>query len=118
MHDVSRIDPASAQTGGRAHTFGPGLFALIQHACYNASDRPVRWPELQAARARPPEFGRDTFFVDEDARRDGTGAPAGYFDVDRSFGAIRQPMRWIETQAPLPPAKEAFRFERDWAHLG
>jgi quercetin dioxygenase-like cupin family protein len=25
------------------------------------------------------------------------------------------PVRWIETQAPLPPAKEAFRFERDWA---
>lgn len=26
------------------------------------------------------------------------------------------PVRWIETQAPLPPAKEVFRFERDWAH--
>jgi mannose-6-phosphate isomerase-like protein (cupin superfamily) len=26
-----------------------------------------------------------------------------------------QPVRWIETQAPLPPAKEAFRFEKDWA---
>lgn len=25
-----------------------------------------------------------------------------------------EPVRWIETQAPLPPAKEAFRFERDW----
>jgi mannose-6-phosphate isomerase-like protein (cupin superfamily) len=29
-----------------------------------------------------------------------------------------EPVRWIETQAPLPPAKEIFRFERDWAHLG
>jgi mannose-6-phosphate isomerase-like protein (cupin superfamily) len=28
-----------------------------------------------------------------------------------------EPVRWIETQAPLPPAKEVFRFERDWAHL-
>jgi quercetin dioxygenase-like cupin family protein len=28
-----------------------------------------------------------------------------------------QPVRWIETQAPLPPAKEVFRFERDWAKL-
>jgi quercetin dioxygenase-like cupin family protein len=28
-----------------------------------------------------------------------------------------EPVRWIETQAPLPPAKEIFRFERDWAHL-
>jgi len=26
-------------------------------------------------------------------------------------------VRWIETQAPLPPAKEVFRFERDWAGL-
>ncbi len=25
------------------------------------------------------------------------------------------PVRWIETQAPLPPSKEVFRFERDWA---
>ncbi len=30
-----------------------------------------------------------------------------------------EPVRWIETQAPLPPAKEIFRFERDWAgHFG
>jgi mannose-6-phosphate isomerase-like protein (cupin superfamily) len=26
-----------------------------------------------------------------------------------------EPVRWIETQAPLPPAKEVFRFEKDWA---
>ena len=25
------------------------------------------------------------------------------------------PVRWIETQAPLPPSAEVFRFERDWA---
>ena len=29
-----------------------------------------------------------------------------------------EPVRWIETQAPLPPAKEVFRFERDWAQSG
>jgi mannose-6-phosphate isomerase-like protein (cupin superfamily) len=28
-----------------------------------------------------------------------------------------EPVRWIETQAPLPPAKEVFRFERDCVHL-
>jgi quercetin dioxygenase-like cupin family protein len=28
-----------------------------------------------------------------------------------------EPVRWIETQAPLPPAKEVFRFVRDWIHL-
>ena len=26
-----------------------------------------------------------------------------------------EPVRWLETQAPLPPAKEVFRFEKDWA---
>jgi mannose-6-phosphate isomerase-like protein (cupin superfamily) len=25
-----------------------------------------------------------------------------------------EPVRWIETQAPLPPAKEVFRFEHEW----
>lgn len=28
-----------------------------------------------------------------------------------------EPVRWIETQAPLPPAKEIFRFERDWTQF-
>ncbi len=33
-----------------------------------------------------------------------------------SFANVGQePVRWIESQAPLPPAKEVFRFERDWA---
>lgn len=33
-----------------------------------------------------------------------------------SFANIgEEPVRWIETQAPLPPAREVFRFERDWA---
>jgi mannose-6-phosphate isomerase-like protein (cupin superfamily) len=32
-----------------------------------------------------------------------------------SFANVgEEPVRWIETQAPLPPAKEVFRFERDW----
>jgi quercetin dioxygenase-like cupin family protein len=26
-----------------------------------------------------------------------------------------EPVCWIETQAPLPPSREVFRFERDWA---
>jgi len=32
-----------------------------------------------------------------------------------SFANIgTEPVRWIESQAPLPPAREVFRFERDW----
>jgi quercetin dioxygenase-like cupin family protein len=30
-------------------------------------------------------------------------------------GAV--PVRWLETQTPLPPSKEIFRFEHDWASL-
>ena len=42
--------------------------------------------------------------------------------VERSIGSVHmdvgsEPVRWIESQAPLPPAKEVFRFERDWTHL-
>jgi quercetin dioxygenase-like cupin family protein len=29
----------------------------------------------------------------------------------------KEPVQWIETQAPLPPAKEVFRFEREWAQF-
>lgn len=203
---------------GRAHLFSPGDFGLIptgaKHAWRNAGDQPARWLEMQSPQPRPPDYGRDTFFVGGDVA---TGAappdlsdPAnnllGHFDesvlprpgaasqmegfnpitgvaikmfVDRSFGAIHhslfliqympgakidphdhtfeesylivsgqvqatadgekyllgagdviwtgvgcihsfenigsEPVRWIETQAPLPPAQEVFRFERDWA---
>ena len=35
-----------------------------------------------------------------------------------SFANVgHEPVRWIETQAPLPPSKEVFRFERDWARF-
>ncbi|HSK27261.1 MAG TPA: cupin domain-containing protein, partial [Jiangellales bacterium] len=27
------------------------------------------------------------------------------------------PVRWLETQAPQPPARHAYRFARDWDHL-
>jgi mannose-6-phosphate isomerase-like protein (cupin superfamily) len=34
-----------------------------------------------------------------------------------SFANVgKEPVRWIETQAPLPPAQEVFRFESDWSH--
>jgi mannose-6-phosphate isomerase-like protein (cupin superfamily) len=38
------------------------------------------------------------------------GATHGFFN--NGTGRVR----WIETQAPLPPVKEVFRFERDWSH--
>ncbi len=59
------------------------------------------------------------------ARADGKSYDLGPGDVIwTSVGCIHsfenlgtEPVRWIETQAPLPPAKEVFRFEREWAHL-
>ena len=206
-----------AQVGEQADTLEPGHFGLIstgvRHAWRNASDKPVRWLEMQAPQPRPSDAraGRDTFFVGGDLPErasppDPANTRLGHFDesqlprpggpsqmegfnpvtgvaikmfVDRSFGAIHQslfliqyqtgakidphdhtfeesyfivsggvrataegktydlgpgdviwtsvgcihsfanvgdePVRWIETQAPLPPAKEVFRFERDWA---
>jgi mannose-6-phosphate isomerase-like protein (cupin superfamily) len=41
----------------------------------------------------------------------GVGCVHSFVNVDD------EPVRWIETQAPLPPAKEVFRFERDWVQL-
>ena len=211
---------AEVQIGKKNHTLGPGHFGLIStgvlHNWRNSSQRPLRWLEMQAPQPRTPEYGIDTFVLDDDVVNRPAGAdPAsqadgllGFFDesqlprpgaasqmegfnpttgvaikmfVDRSFGAIHQslfliqympsakidlhdhtfeesyyivggrvratadgktydlgpgdviwtsvgcihsfenvgsePVRWIETQAPLPPAKEVFRFERDWASL-
>src|SRR5207253_9288138 len=28
------------------------------------------------------------------------------------------PVRWLETQAPQPPARHSYRFARDWDYLG
>jgi len=29
----------------------------------------------------------------------------------------QHPVRWLETQAPMPPARHSYRFTRDWAYL-
>jgi quercetin dioxygenase-like cupin family protein len=41
----------------------------------------------------------------------GVGGTHGFFNRGS------EPMRWIETQAPQPPAQGAFRFAADWEHL-
>ena len=28
-----------------------------------------------------------------------------------------RPVRWLETQAPQPPARHSYRFTRDWDYL-
>jgi hypothetical protein len=28
-----------------------------------------------------------------------------------------RPVRWLETQAPQPPARHSYRFTRDWEYL-
>jgi quercetin dioxygenase-like cupin family protein len=33
------------------------------------------------------------------------------------FEAAGGPVRWLETQAPQPPSRHAYRFARDWDHL-
>jgi mannose-6-phosphate isomerase-like protein (cupin superfamily) len=71
-------------------------------------------------------FEESYFIVSGDVRAvaDGAVYDLGPGDVIwTSVGCIHsfanlgnEPVRWIETQAPLPPAREIFRFERDWAH--
>ncbi len=70
-------------------------------------------------------FEESYFFVSGHARAtaDGQVYDLGPGDVIwtgvgclHSFANVgTEPVRWIETQAPLPPAKEVFRFEKDWA---
>ncbi len=70
-------------------------------------------------------FEESYFFVSGQARAtaDGKVYDLGPGDVIwtgvgclHSFANVgTEPVRWIETQAPLPPAKEVFRFEKDWA---
>jgi hypothetical protein len=31
--------------------------------------------------------------------------------------AGREPVRWLETQAPQPPARHSYRFAGDWDYL-
>ncbi len=41
----------------------------------------------------------------------GVGGVHGFFPVGP------EPVRWIEVQAPQPPARQAFRFLREWQHV-
>jgi quercetin dioxygenase-like cupin family protein len=49
--------------------------------------------------------------------REGDIAWAGVGCV-HSFRATGAPVRWLETQSPAMPARHAYRFVRDWEHLG
>jgi len=42
----------------------------------------------------------------------GVGADHGF--ENRSSDLVR----WIEVQAPQPPARHSYRFNREWEHLG
>ncbi len=42
---------------------------------------------------------------------------AGVGCIHRFTNATGGPLRWLETQAPQPPARHSYRFDRDWAYL-
>lgn len=58
-----------------------------------------------------------TFDGEEFLLREGDIAWAGVGCV-HSFRATGAPVRWLETQSPAMPARHAYRFVRDWEHLG
>lgn len=41
----------------------------------------------------------------------GVGGTHGFFNTGK------EPVWWLETQSPQPPAQQAFRFARDWEHV-
>ena len=47
----------------------------------------------------------------------GDGAWAGVGCVHGFSNPGDVPVRWLETQAPQPPARHSDRFTRDWEHL-
>jgi quercetin dioxygenase-like cupin family protein len=47
----------------------------------------------------------------------GDGAWAGVGCVHGFSNAAGVPVRWLETQAPQPPARHSYRFTRDWDYL-
>ncbi|MGJ8623530.1 MAG: cupin domain-containing protein [Yoonia sp.] len=42
---------------------------------------------------------------------------AGVGCVHAFYNTSGKTVRWLETQAPLPPARHSYRFERDWEYL-
>jgi quercetin dioxygenase-like cupin family protein len=47
----------------------------------------------------------------------GDVAFAGVGCVHSFSNPAKQPVRWLETQAPQPPARHSYRFSRDWDYL-
>jgi mannose-6-phosphate isomerase-like protein (cupin superfamily) len=47
----------------------------------------------------------------------GDVAWAGVGCVHAFANPAEEPVRWLETQAPAPPARHSYRFERDWHYL-
>src|SRR5207302_5637323 len=47
----------------------------------------------------------------------GDVAFAGVGCVHAFSNPAKQPVRWLETQAPQPPARHSYRFARDWDYL-
>jgi quercetin dioxygenase-like cupin family protein len=43
---------------------------------------------------------------------------AGVGSVHQFSNPANVPVRWLETQAPQPPARHSYRFARDWKYLG
>jgi hypothetical protein len=47
----------------------------------------------------------------------GDVAWAGVGCVHAFYNRADGRVRWLETQAPLPPAAHSYRFDRDWDYL-
>lgn len=116
----SQMEGFNPTTGIAIKMFVDRSFGAIHHSLFLIQYQPGAKIDLH-----DHTFEESYFIVSGQvhATADGESYDLGPGDVIwTSVGCIHsfanigaEPVRWIETQAPLPPAKEVFRFERDWA---
>ena len=115
----SQMEGFNPTTGVAIKMFVDRSFGAIHHSLFLIQYAP-------GAKIDPHDhtFEESYFFLSGRVRAvaDGKAYDLGPGDaIWTSVGCIHsfenlgsEPVRWIESQAPLPPAKEIFRFERDW----
>ena len=77
-----------------------------------AHDHPFEETFLILEGATDAQFDGETYRLEA-----GDVAWAGVGCVHGFTNAGPGPVRWLETQAPQPPARHSYRFARDWEYL-
>ena len=116
-HRPARLQRHHRQDDGRQRPRGPAPDHV--HGPVRAGRA---WPAPTTTRWRRPTWcwrARSTPASTATAYRLGPGdvAWAGVGCVHGFSNPADRPVRWLETQAPQPPARHSYRFTRDWDYL-